>query len=233
MHVESGVECPHRAPLYQLLMKGIRRVYGDRTRPRTLPVTYGVIARLRPLINYGNHNERMNIAAISIATGGLFRIGEVSVTPDEPKRYPRMRDLSLFDSYLTIHLPRSKTDQFGDGVNVIVANPEAMSDLYRYLEGCDLSARADDAPLFAWNDGRVLTRRALLSVATRLIQRAAIDLSKYQGISFRRGGATSLALAGRPDRIIKRLGRWKSHVFARYIETEDVALLVKAATGSA
>ena len=113
----------------------------------------------------------------------------------------------------------------------MVAHPLAIRDLTRYLNGCSDTARAAHAPLFAWADSRVLTRRALLSVAVRLVARAGIHLSKYQGISFRRGGATSLAMAGRPDRVIQILGRWKSHVFKRYIE-QDTDQLVQAATGS-
>ena len=232
LHIESGFKCPTDDPLLIRLMNGIRRVYGDRTRPRTLPVTFGIVNRMRSQIDYNNHNHRMNIAAIAIATAGLFRIGEISATAIEPERYPRMRDVTWFDRHITIHLRVSKTDPYGQGVDVMVAHPLAIRDLTRYLNGCSDSARAGHAPLFAWKDGRVLTRRALLSVAVRLVDRAGIHLSQYQGISFRRGGATSLAMAGRPDRVIQILGRWKSQVFKRYIERRDTALLIQAATGS-
>ena len=44
----------------------------------------------------------------------------------------------------------------------------------------------------------------------------------WSGISFRKGGALSLALGGAPDRHIMDLGRWSSDCFRRYVELTDV-----------
>ena len=43
---------------------------------------------------------------------------------------------------------------------------------------------------------------------------------QYAGHSFRRGGATSLAMAGVPENLIKVLGRWLSFAYQGYMEVD-------------
>jgi hypothetical protein len=47
----------------------------------------------------------------------------------------------------------------------------------------------------------------------------ALNKQSFAGHSLRRGGATSLALRGVPDHLIKVLGRWRSDCYQRYLET--------------
>lgn len=236
-HVEHGlcVSIFGSLTLNQLL-KGIRRKYGDQVRPRTLPVTTRLLQRIRSaggpvgtkLVNALDKN--MIMAAMSIATNGLFRIGELFGYTTSPKAVPTMSQLTFHTNHITIHLVRSKTDQFGEGVDVKVANAAAIEDLCTYLTACSPQAREPHRPLFAWHrDGNPLTRRALLSFATQSLKFVGVDLSMARGISFRRGGATSLAAAGIPDRIIKILGRWKSMVFVRYVDTDTSELVAASA----
>jgi len=233
LHIQRDFDlAPIEAQTLKEILRGIRRKYGDRIRPRSLPVTNVLIHKIRRHLQPAaaeSHNQRMLLAAMSIATNGLFRMGEIGATAVEPKRYPRMRDLTLHRDYVTIHLPRSKTDQFGEGVDIRIANAAAIADLIAYLTGCSKDARQPDAPLFSWSDGRALTRRALLTATNRALRAVKVNLNEWAGISFRRGGATSLARAGIPDRIIKILGRWKSFVFARYIDSDNRIMVAAAA----
>jgi hypothetical protein len=55
----------------------------------------------------------------------------------------------------------------------------------------------------------------------RLVERAQLPHPElYNGISFRKGGASSLAAAGVPDRVIKAAGRWRSDCFQLYIRMQ-------------
>ncbi len=222
---------PFDAPLLKELLRGVRRKYGDLQRPRSLPVTNKLLNTIRrsnnPATNGSDHDSRMRMAAMAVAVNGLFRIGEISASPSTPNQYPRMKDLTIHKDHITIYLPQSKTDQYGNGVHVRVSNATAILDLMNYLRNCTTTQRAKQSPLFVWAAGNVLTRRALLSFANRALTNIGIDLSKSYGISFRRGGATSLAMAGIPDRLIKIIGRWKSVVFHRYID-DDIKVLVAA-----
>ena len=47
---------------------------------------------------------------------------------------------------------------------------------------------------------------------------------EFNGISFRKGGALSMALAGVEDMVIRDLGRWSSGCFRRYIVLTDVEI---------
>ena len=90
------------------------------------------------------------------------------------------------------------------------------------------SIRHSGAPLFAFESGLPLTRAVLLSVTSHLLHCARVDTSSYDGVSFRRGGATFLSSAGVSDRLIQIMGRWQSYVYARYIDT-PLSVLVAAA----
>jgi hypothetical protein len=232
LHVERDFDTkPFGAPLLKELLRGARRKYGDKQRPRSLPVTNQLLNKIRSQNNAAtnghDHNSRMRMAAMAIAVNGLFRLGELAQSPQERKRYPRMKDLGVHDDHITIFLPRSKTDQYGNGVHVRISNAAAIIDLMNYLNHCTSVVRQPDSPLFVWASGDILTRRAMLSFSNRALKNIGFDLSKWYGISFRRGGATSLAMAGIPDRIIKIIGRWKSIAYARYID-DDVKILIAA-----
>jgi hypothetical protein len=233
-HVERGHDIkPFGDLLLKELLRGARRKYGDRQRPRSLPITNLLLDKIRnqnnPATNGHDHNSRMRMAAMAVAVNGLFRIGELTQSPQERQRYPRMKDLMIHEDHITIYLPRSKTDQFGNGVHVRVSNAAAIIDLMSYLNHCPPTARVPNGPLFVWSSGDILTRRALLSFTNRALKNIGIDLTKSFGISYRRGGATSLAMAGVPDRIIKIIGRWKSIVYSRYIDDDEKILIAAGA----
>uniref|UniRef100_A0A1X7SFV3 Tyr recombinase domain-containing protein n=1 Tax=Amphimedon queenslandica TaxID=400682 RepID=A0A1X7SFV3_AMPQE len=57
-----------------------------------------------------------------------------------------------------------------------------------------------------------------------------MDVSRFNGHSFRIGTATTLAACGLEDSIIKVLGRCKSSAFTQYILTPRSTLVVVAQT---
>ena len=52
-------------------------------------------------------------------------------------------------------------------------------------------------------------------------EHTGFDESLWQfGLSLRRGGATTLAASGVPDRVIRAMGRWKSGAYRLYIDLQ-------------
>jgi len=120
---------------------------------------------------------------------------------------------------LSIHLAQSKTDVFRKTVNVHITQPTAIAAYQSYVRLRSKSSVQTNSPLFALSNGEPLDRRTLLTAAAKLLAAAGIDTSHNRGISFRAGGATSLAEAGIHDRMIKIIGRWSGGSYARYIDT--------------
>jgi len=147
-----------------------------------------------------------------VAAAGLFRVGEVVVDRANAQanaidRLVCVRDLRVLQLkplVVAIHLRASKTDVFRHGVDVKVCNSTAVQALFTYLQHRPTPI-TPDSPLFATDDCRPLTRKHLLSSVTALLAMAQIDTSGHAGVSFRRGGATSLAAAGVPDHLVKLL----------------------------
>ena len=72
-------------------------------------------------------------------------------------------------------------------------------------------------PLFVYQSGDPLSRPRLVQAVRSGLASAGLDLSRYNGHSFRIGAASTATAAGLPDSLIQTLGRWKSAAFLRYI----------------
>ena len=80
-------------------------------------------------------------------------------------------------------------------------------------------------PLFSTPGGVAPITREWMIARTRVyLEHIGLDGQRFSGISFRKGGALSLALAGVSDRLISVIGRWRSDCFRRYIESSDLEL---------
>ena len=76
-----------------------------------------------------------------------------------------------------------------------------------------------DGQLLVWEDSRPLTRTTFVTRLRRGLQSAGLDMNQFFGHSLRIGAATSAAVAGVPDHLIKTLGRWRSEAYHLYICT--------------
>jgi hypothetical protein len=245
LHIDLGFASPFDDfSRLERVLRGIKRDQGLRSsvRPR-FPVTTTVIIGFKLVLDFSQHNHRMLYAAICTATGGLFRIGEITVMSARRPDALRMLTLAsithlrtpvhlvsracVSDSY-TIHLRASKTDPFRHEVDVRICWPEAVRALAAMLSQLPAPLRHPHMPLFALEDGTPLKRSLLLSVTSHLLRCTHIDTSMYDGLSFRRGGATSLSSAGVSDRMVQMMGRWQSNVYARYIDIPLSAFVAAA-----
>jgi hypothetical protein len=232
-HTDLDLECTFpRSHLVQRLYRGIKRVQGvsGNIKPR-FPMTFAVLRELDRTVFPStllatDAFARLVRAVMWVASAGLFRIGELvvenkSAKPNAIDRLLCVRDLKvaqLQPLVMSIHLRASKTDVFRHEVDVNIYNATALAALSTYLNARPTPLTPGSA-LFCTADGHPLTRKQLLSTAAALLQRAGINTSQYSGISFRRGGATSLSSAGIQDHMLKTLGRWLGWSYTRYIET--------------
>ena len=72
-------------------------------------------------------------------------------------------------------------------------------------------------PLFLLKSGDPLSRTILVAAVRQALVLKKVDVSLFNGHSFRIGAATVASQAGLSDSTIMQLGRWKSSAFIRYI----------------
>jgi hypothetical protein len=73
-------------------------------------------------------------------------------------------------------------------------------------------------------NGASLTKAVMLARLRACLELLGIKGIQFNGISFRKGGAASLHLAGAKSKVIKAMGRWRSDCYELYIAHSEVDL---------
>ena len=142
-------------------------------------------------------------------TGQTFQFGRTCWIPS------MHQNVSIENNHIELYISTSKTDQYHNGANIILAKNNTKFCPYRatikYIESC----RRLKGPFFQFEDGKYLTAKALNS----MIHAALPPTNKgtFFSHSFRIGSATTAAKNGYPRYVIQELGRWKSTCFTQYI----------------
>ena len=128
-------------------------------------------------------------------------------------------------AWIEVVIKQSKCDPFGGGVMLSVGAtyndlcPVAAMLVYLVQHGSVLG------PLFMFSDGRLLTKDCFVSALRTALTDGGIDSSLYTGHNFRVGAATTAALKGLQESLIKTLGRWESSAYQLYIRTSRATLI--------
>lgn len=233
-------------PRLQLVQTGIRReraLQGTQQMAARLPITTDVLRRLHSVWLTGpvRHDNAMMWAASSACFFGFFRAGEITVpsaTEFDAAVHLAWGDVSVNatapPSMVRIFLKRSKTDQFGRGVEVFLG--ATGDDLCPVAAIVAYAGRRGVAPgpFFLFEDGSPLTKARFVDGVKGALVLAGVRPDGYTGHSFRIGAATAAARAGVQDSVIQALGRWSSLAFLRYIRTprEELAAHARTISGS-
>ena len=218
MHLELGYEDPlTEAMLLNRVVKGIGRHHGMAVEKPRLPITFPI---LRELINTCrrfpslNHYDKLCLQAAMLAIFfGFFRCGELLSTG------ALRSDVSFASGMLHVHLSRSKTDPLSKGTTVVIAPAVPPYCPVRATINYVASARhGSSAPLFVLANGTHLTRSVFTAYVRTMLSASGVhNWDSYAGHSFRIGAATTAAIAGLPDHVIRAAGRWRSDACLRYI----------------
>ena len=170
-------------------------------------------------------------AAATLCFFAFLRMGEAVAPSDSgfDPQYLAYGDVRVNSTHnplwMEVIIKRSKCDQFARGVKLFVGAtgtdvcPVAAMLGYLVLRG------SSPGPLFLFTDGRPLTRDRFVSAIRIALGECGIDPSAYAGHSFRIGAATTAALRGLQDSLIKTLGRWESSAYSVYIRTPRSTLI--------
>ena len=222
-----------RMPHLQYVLKGARRSMAGGTKRTRLPITPEILKRLRrtwerPPVRA---DASMLWAAATLCFFGFLHTGEAVFPSDsgfDPRYHLAYGDVRVNSpqnpSWMEVHIKRSKCDQFAEGVKLVIGT--TGSDLCPVAAMLGFLVQRGNAPgaLFLFKDGSPLTRARFVSALRSALAESGFDPSLYAGHSFRVGAATTAALRGLQDSLIKTLGRWNSSAYMVYIRTPQSTL---------
>ena len=232
-HTENTLPDPFlAAPLLHLLLHGIKRTLGLKSRQR-LPITMTLLRQIKEELarapDYLPTDKLMLWSAFTLAFYGFLRSSEFtspSASQFNPLVHLSTTDVSITSTgCLTLHLKASKTDPYRQGCSLLIAPPHhsvcAVRALRKYLA---LRPTSRTSPLYVFQSGNYLTGAKVLAIIRTLLQRLGISSELYASHSFRIGAATSAAEAGLPPWFIQTLGRWSSNCYTLNIRTPPSVL---------
>lgn len=228
-HRLQGFPDPAQDPTVRKTLNGIRRVHGKpKKKAKALRLEH--IAQLIRWLNGQPEclKKTRDLALVQVGFFGAFRRSELVAI--------RVENLIWDPEGLVIKLPRSKTDQHGEGLERMVPLGTGQICAVRALKEWLVQARIVAGPIFRpinrWNAVQDRPLRAaavndlLKSLGAACGFEFAAELSSH---SFRRGLSTSAARANLDFELIKKQGGWKSDATVReYIDegrrfTDNVA----------
>ena len=218
-------------PHLRLILTGIKRSQAEEgsyaARPR-LPITPVILRRIRELWNSrpNRGDFTMPWAAVTLCFFGFFRSGEITVPSQEAydaRFHLGWGDVAIDNprnpQVIRVHLRRSKTDQFGNGVDVAVGRTGDVLCPVAAVASYMASRGTAPGPFFLFPDGTALTKARFTGITREALRELGLPQVQFAGHSFRIGAATAAAQAGLEDSWINTLGRWNSTAFLRYIRT--------------
>ena len=205
-------------PVLKRVLAGIIRTrLAQNVAPRVrLPITAQILARIHgSLVHSSRPDSTLIWVVAATAFFGFFRLGELLV--ESPRDYSPTTSLSWGNvavdsrtspSMVKVHLRRSKCDQLGRGVDVVVGRTDKplcpVSAILDYIHLCH-DSRGDNSPA---------TKSWFVTQIRDILSSIGLPQSDYAGHSFRIGAATTAAMVGVEDSTIQALGR---SAFLQYI----------------
>lgn len=233
--ISLGLQAPNMSSMVQLeyVLKGLKRQAGSRRSHTRLPITPRILLQLKAAWSsqLSPFDADMLWAAATMCFFAFLRSGELVVPSDsafDPNVHLAYGDVRADNTsspqFLEVRIKASKTDPFRVGVAVYLGRTNCalcpVAATLRYM----VSRGGSPGIFFRFEDGKPLTRDRLVARVRTAIASVVADSTNYAGHSFRIGAATTAALQGIPDSLIKTLGRWQSSAYQLYIRTPSDTL---------
>lgn len=240
MQISLGLPDPREQsslPVLRRVQAGIARLRmlkGSPPRVR-LPITTHIMSRIHQALDRSSDPDKSLLWAVAAtAFFGFFRLGELlpeSAAGFSPATGLQWGDVAV-DSHknprmVQVRLIKSKTNQFGLGVDVVLgATGRPLCPVSAILQYTAVRG-SQPGPFFITGSKSALLKAQFVDRIRSILQLLGLPQNDYAGHSFRIGAATSAAAAGVEDSTIQILGRWQSAAFLQYIRTpkEQLAAL--------
>ncbi|WP_374517148.1 site-specific integrase [Undibacterium squillarum] len=220
-HTLQGFDDPTAKPDIRKLLTGIRRTHGTPTK-KAAPVDSAMLSAVcEQLSKQGDLAAQRDMALLCLGFSGGFRRSELAALKAE--------DLQWEKRGVVILLPRSKTDQTGEGLQKAIPYTNeascAATLLKRWLAAADITQGPVFRAINQWGQlsANAMTGHGINLVIKKHLQDVAGPSQAISSHSLRRGMATEAYHAGASFRAIKRQGGWRSDTTVhRYIADADL-----------
>jgi len=206
-HRDAGFESPTEHGMVKRTLAGIRREKGTAPHQKAALLVDDLRRMVAPL--GASLLDRRDRAMLLLGFAAALRRSELVAL--------RVKDVRFEEEGLVLHATAPKTNQEGRLETIAVAyGSEPTTCPVRALRAWLVAAELVAGPLFIGMTPQGGLRTAPLGdrmvahVVKRRCKTAGIHPDTVAGHSLRRGFATAAARAKKPDRMIKRHGRWKS-----------------------
>lgn len=205
------------------LLGAVRKITGDLD--TRLPITPSVLTRLIGAlgrIGVSCYGEIMLRSAYLLAFHAFLRVGEF--TSNNGNQHTIMlkdvcwqRDSSGKDMLQVSILSFKNKKNRGPVTLLIQRHPDlTLCPILACSKYLSIRPNAPGA-LFVWESGSPLTRHCFTSLLRLNLIRAGLNTEVYKSHSFRIGACTYASSMGVPDEKIKKMGRWVSSAFLKYV----------------
>ena len=227
--VELGLSPAPEMHRLKLLLRGVKRVKGARSKAKRKPITLALLETLKRALrssSFSIRDQTMLWAAFTTAFFGFLRASDfcaASQSTFDQNSTLLVKDAAVSPDLVVLRLKSSKTDQFRKGFEVRLAASGKSVCPYRALLEHLQYCHNPNVPLFSFSYGSYLTRQTLSDILKSLLP-PSYDQRAYSSHSFRIGAATSAASKQTPVWLIKALGRWSSNCFEDYIRVPSTTI---------
>lgn len=188
---------------------------------KRLPLTVDVLTKIRPEMDFSQHNDRALWAILCVGVFALARIGEL-IPGTGSKLQVTRGAVTVRGDKGTLSLRGTKTDREMKGVQILFfRNDSACCPVTALLAYLATHQGRNHSPLFVDNQGRKISQSWVVVRMRTLLNKIGLRGEDFSGISLRRGGAQTLVRLKANDKIVMCMGRWTSSCFNRYLTTEE------------
>ena len=230
MHLEQGLDNPLDNWQLRAITKGIKRTIG-RPPKQKLPITVDL---LHCIYRHLNPEDSLHIAFWASCLVAFFAfLRKSTLLPKSQAVKDIVKSLCIKDisikekSMFSLHIRHTKTIQFGQRELDIPIAAVAGSVLCPVTAVVGMLAQFPrgslhgDLPLFCYlgegGDVNFITHSLFTTLLRSSLKLVGVDISKYSGHSFRRGGCSYAFALGISPQLIKMRGDWRSNVYERYV----------------
>lgn len=220
-HTMQGHNNPVKSDLVKLTLRGIRRVHGRPQKQAAVILKEDLTIMLSHAPdNIKGHRDK---ALLILGFCAALRRSELCAV--------KFEDLEFNAQGLVLTLPRSKTDQMGQGRQIGIPYGRGRICPVQFVQNWIEKSGIENGALFVSirkggiMTGEQLSDRSIADIIKHYAHKAGLDAEKYSGHSLRSGLATSAAQHGVSSWKIKaQTGHKSDAVLSRYIRSGDIFL---------